>query len=65
YGVECPLLYVHWYREFHTVDPRASMFVLEPASHRDGPSAQVVPATLLLRPCHLIPRFGKHPNISW
>lgn len=63
---DTPLIYVEWFRPFRDPDRVTGM---PPTSHstRAGKrNASIVEARDLLRPCHLIPRFGQEAvNADW
>ncbi|KAG1766094.1 hypothetical protein EDD22DRAFT_978596 [Suillus occidentalis] len=52
-----PLIYVHWFRLLQTFDNDLQTFRLVRSSCQHGLNAVVLPADVLLRPCHLIPCF--------
>ena len=54
-----PLLYIHWFRPLQTLDVVLQAFRIAKSSRQHGPNAVVLPANLLLRPCHLIPCFSR------
>jgi hypothetical protein len=54
-----PLVYVHWFRPLQTFDNDLQTFRLVRSSCQHGPNAAVLPADVLLRPCHLIPCFAR------
>ncbi|OAX30613.1 hypothetical protein K503DRAFT_647123, partial [Rhizopogon vinicolor AM-OR11-026] len=54
-----PLLYIHWFRPLQTFDVDLQTFRIAKSSHQHRPNAVVLPANLLLCPCHLIPRFSQ------
>ncbi|KAG1791057.1 uncharacterized protein HD556DRAFT_1241160, partial [Suillus plorans] len=54
-----PLLYIHWFRPLQTFDSDLQTFRLVRSSRQHQPNAVVLPADLLLRPCHLIPCFSR------
>ncbi|KAH7904150.1 hypothetical protein BJ138DRAFT_1019522 [Hygrophoropsis aurantiaca] len=53
-----PLAYIHWFRPLQAFDTNLSMFRLVRSSRHRAPNAAIVPVDRILRPCHLIPRFG-------
>ncbi|KAG1797668.1 hypothetical protein EV424DRAFT_1475057 [Suillus variegatus] len=59
-----PLLYIHWFRPLQTFDNDLQTFRLVRSSRQHQPNAVVLPADLLLRPCHLIPRFSREGVID-
>ncbi|KAG1789923.1 uncharacterized protein HD556DRAFT_1446500 [Suillus plorans] len=54
-----PLLYVHWFRPLQTFDDNLQTFRLARSSRQHGPHAAIVPATEVIRVCHVIPRFSR------
>ncbi|KAG1892289.1 hypothetical protein F4604DRAFT_1543311, partial [Suillus subluteus] len=52
-----PSLYIHWFRPLQTLDNDLQTFQLVRSSHQHCPNAAVLPADVLLWPCHLIPCF--------
>ncbi|KIK32748.1 hypothetical protein CY34DRAFT_27161 [Suillus luteus UH-Slu-Lm8-n1] len=54
-----PLLYIHWFRPLQTFDNNLQTFRLARSLRQHGPHAVIVPATEVIRPCHVIPRFTR------
>ncbi|KAG1823783.1 uncharacterized protein BJ212DRAFT_1261817, partial [Suillus subaureus] len=52
------LLYVHWFWPLQTFDNDLQTFQLVRLLHQHGPNAAVLPADILLWPCHLILCFS-------
>lgn len=59
-----PLLYIHWFRPLQTFDNDLRTFRLVRLSRQHQPNAAVLPADLLLHPCHLIPRFSRDAVVN-
>ncbi|KIK44335.1 hypothetical protein CY34DRAFT_23094 [Suillus luteus UH-Slu-Lm8-n1] len=58
-----PLLYIHWFRPLQTFDDNLQTFRLARSSRQHGPHAVIVPATEVIHPCHVIPRFTRQHHV--
>ncbi|KAJ7053548.1 hypothetical protein C8F01DRAFT_996513 [Mycena amicta] len=56
---ETPLAYIEWFTPLTRRDDVLGMFKLSPASQNQHRRASIIPATLINRSCHLIPRFPR------
>ncbi|EIW52175.1 uncharacterized protein TRAVEDRAFT_155978 [Trametes versicolor FP-101664 SS1] len=63
---DSPLMYVEWFRPFRNPDPVTGMPSTSRSTRAGKRNATVVEASDLLRPCHLIPKFGQDVlNADW
>ncbi|OJT13041.1 hypothetical protein TRAPUB_10413, partial [Trametes pubescens] len=63
---DSPLMYVEWFRPFRSPDPVTGMPSTSRSTRAGKRNATVVEARDLLRPCHLIPKFGQEVlNANW
>ncbi|KAI9065669.1 hypothetical protein FKP32DRAFT_1567403 [Trametes sanguinea] len=58
-GFSEPLVYVHWFRPFHTTDPIAGLPSTSHSTRFCKRNATVVLLRDILRTCHLVPKFGQ------
>ncbi|KAH7905274.1 hypothetical protein BJ138DRAFT_1138330 [Hygrophoropsis aurantiaca] len=53
-----PLAYVHYFRPLRSWDENLQMYRIERATRNHLPHAGIVSLDKVIRPCHLVPRFG-------
>lgn len=63
-----PLLaYVQWFTPISTtkVNAGSRFFRVKPSFIQETREASVIPATAIIRSCHLLPKYGKEKNVYW
>ncbi|KAG9015665.1 hypothetical protein FRB90_004553 [Tulasnella sp. 427] len=63
-----PLLaYVEWFTPISEkrVDPGSGFVRIKPSQVQGQRETSVIPATAIIRSCHLIPRYGKERDVHW
>ncbi|KAH7908431.1 hypothetical protein BJ138DRAFT_1012802 [Hygrophoropsis aurantiaca] len=53
-----PLAYVHYFRPLRSWDESLNMYRIERATRNHLPHAGIISLDKIVRPCHLVPRFG-------
>ena len=54
-----PLLYVRWFRPFRGPEPNSGLYVTSRSTRNQSQRHSIVCASTLLRPCHLMPKYGQ------
>ena len=62
---EHPLLYVEWFTPLHKPVPGLGLHLISQSTHQHRWHASIIPATQLVRSCHLYPFFGRSVNNTW
>ncbi|KAI0674506.1 hypothetical protein C8Q78DRAFT_1067505 [Trametes maxima] len=57
-GVDEHLVYVHWFCPFRTSDPVTGLASTSHSTHAQQRNASIMRMGDILRPCHLMPKFG-------
>ncbi|EIW62729.1 uncharacterized protein TRAVEDRAFT_113577 [Trametes versicolor FP-101664 SS1] len=61
-----PLMFVEWFRPFRGPDRTGGLLTTSHSTYHQARRHSIVSASKLLRPCHLIPRFGgESVDINW
>lgn len=61
------LAYVQWFTTISATrkDKASGFYKVKPSMVSGQREASIIPATAIIRSCHLIPRFGEERNIHW
>ncbi|KAG6808947.1 hypothetical protein H0H92_002281 [Tricholoma furcatifolium] len=60
-----PLVYVHWFKPLRKYDTDLGMFQTSFSSQNHQRRASIIPASHILRSCHLSPVFGRTADPTW
>ncbi|KAI0361041.1 hypothetical protein OH77DRAFT_1443024 [Trametes cingulata] len=60
-----PLLYIQWFRPFHAPDRASGLHFTSHSTRNHCRSHAIVPASVLLRPCHIVPKFDDAVDPNW
>jgi hypothetical protein len=60
-----PLMYIEWFTPLGIPDPLTGMHIVTRSTRQHRRNADIVPATRILRGCHLIGKCGRRIDGSW
>ncbi|KAJ7576496.1 hypothetical protein C8J56DRAFT_1007498 [Mycena floridula] len=60
-----PLAFVEWFTPLRVIHQSTSMYQIKPATLAGQLRRSIIPVSLILRSCHLVPVFGSRVDRTW